>query len=152
MKIEEKKMDEKQVAYISFKGPYDEVPVLMGEIVGFVMAKSLQIMGPPFGIYYNSPQEVLVEELVYEVGIPFAGEAQEEGRIKIKIMPAQLVLSAIHKGPYNEVGTVIGALGEHAYKNGYEIVGAPMEIYLSDPNEVAESELLTEVCFPVMKK
>ncbi len=152
MEIKEKKIEENQVAYISFKGSYDEVPVLLGEIVGFIMAKGLQIMGPPFGVYYNSPQEVPVEELMYEVGIPFVGESLEEGRIKIKIMPAQLVLSAIHKGPYNEVGTVIGALAEHAYKNGYEIIGAPMEIYLSDPNEVPENELLTEVCFPVIKK
>jgi effector-binding domain-containing protein len=46
----------------------------------------------------------------------------------------------------------IGALAEHAYKNNYEIIGPPIEIYLSDPNETPESELLTEMCFPVMKK
>ena len=86
---------------ISYKGSYDEVPVLMGEVVGFIMAKKLQIVGPPFGVYFNSPQEVQVEELQYEVGMPFAGETMEEGRVKIKTTPEQLVLSTTYKGPYS---------------------------------------------------
>lgn len=152
MDIVEKKIGKRQVAYISYKGPFDEIPVLMGEVVGFIMAKGLQMMGPPFGIYYNSPQEVPVEELMYEVGMPISGEAAEEGRVKIKTVQEQLVLSAVHKGPYNEVGMVYGAIAQYAYQNGYEIIGPPMEIYLSDPNETPENELLTECTFPVIKK
>ena len=116
------------------------------------MAKGLQMMGPPFGVYFNSPQQVPVEDLMYEVAIPFAGDAEEEGRVKIKTIPAQLVLSTIHKGPYSECGMAMGALAEYAYKNSYEIAGPPMETYLSDPNETPEKELLTEVCFPVIKR
>lgn len=152
MEIKEKKIGKRQVAYISYKGSFEEIPVLMGEVVGFIMAKGLQIMGPPFGVYYNSPQEVPVEELMYEVGMPFAGEVQEEGRIKIKTEPEKLVLSAVHKGPYNEVGQVYGAIAQYAYQNGYEIIGPPIETYLSDPNETPEKDLLTECNFPVMKK
>jgi effector-binding domain-containing protein len=152
MDIVEKKIGKRQVAYITYKGSYEEVPVLMGEIVGFIMAKGLQIMGPPFGVYFNSPQEVPIEELMYEVGMPFAGEAKEEGRIKIKTEPEQLVLLTVYKGPYSGCGAAIGALAQYAYKNGYEIIGPPMETYISDPNETPESELITEMCFPVMKK
>lgn len=152
MEIVEKKIGERQVAYVTYKGPYDEVPVLMGEVVGFVMAKGLQMMGPPFGVYFNSPHEVPAEELMYEVGMPFAGEAEGEGRVKIKVNPEQLVLSTIYKGPYSECGTALGALAQYAYKNGYEIVGPPTETYLSDPNETPEKDLVTEVWFPVIKK
>ncbi len=152
MEIMEKKIEKRQVVYISYKGSYEEVPVLMGEVVGFIMAKGLQIMGPPFGVYFNSPEEVPVEELMYEVAMPFAGEAEEEGRVKIKTIPEQLVLSTVYKGPYSECGTAIGALAQHAYQNGYEITGPPMETYISDPNETPEKDLLTEMCFPVMKK
>lgn len=152
MEIVEKKLGKRQVAYITYKGSYEEVPVLMGEVVGFIMAKGLQIMGPPYGVYFNSPQEVSVEELMYEIAMPFAGEAEEEGRVKIKTNPEQLVLSTVYKGPYSECGTAIGALAEHAYKNGYEIIGPPMETYISDPNQTPESELITEMSFPVMKK
>ncbi|MCC7564025.1 MAG: GyrI-like domain-containing protein [Methanobacterium sp.] len=152
MEIVEKNVEKRQVAYINYKGSYEEVPVLMGEVVGFMMAKGLQIMGPPFGVYFNSPEEVPVEELIYEIAMPFAGEAEEEGRVKIKTIPEQMVLSTVYKGPYSECGTAIGALAQHAYQNGYEIIGPPMETYISDPNETPEEDLLTEMCFPVMKK
>ncbi len=152
MEIVEKKIGERQVAYISYKGSFEEIPVLMGEVVGYVMAKGLQMMGPPFGVFYNSPQEVPVEEVMYEIGIPFDGEAEEEGWVKIKTEPEKLVLSTIYKGPYSECGTAIGALAEYAYKNGYEIIGPLTETYLSDPNETPENQLVTEEWFPVMKK
>ena len=48
---------------------------------------------------------------------PLVKKTEEEGRVKIKTVPAQLVLSTIHKGPYSEAGMAIGALAEHAYKN-----------------------------------
>ena len=152
MEIVEKKLGKRQIAYITYKGSYEEIPTLMGEVVGFIMAKGLQIMGPPFGVYFNSPHEVPVEELMYELAMPFAGEAKEEGRVKIKTTQEQLVLSTVYKGPYSECGTAIGALVEYAEENGYEIIGPPMETYISDPNETPESELETEMCFPVMKK
>jgi effector-binding domain-containing protein len=41
---------------------------------------------------------------------------------------------------------------EYATKNGYEVTGPPMELWLTNPMEVAESELLTEVRFPVTKR
>jgi len=100
----------------------------------------------------TAPQEVPVEEVMYKIGIPFDGEAEEEGRVKIKTEPEKLVLSTIYKGPYSECGTAIGALAEYAYKNGYEIVGPLTETYLSDPNETPEDQLVTEEWFPVMKK
>jgi len=152
MKIEEKKIAERIVAYITYKGSYDEIPVLLGEVVGFIMANGLQMMGPPFGIYFNSPQEVSEEELMYEIAMPFAGEAKEVGRVKIKTVPEQLVLSTTYKGPYSEAGIAIGAVAQYAYQNSYEIIGPPMETYLSDPNETPEKELITEISFPVMKK
>lgn len=120
--------------------------------MGFIMAKGLQMMGAPFGIYFNSPHEVPVEELMYEVGMPFDGDADEEGRVKIKAVPEQLVLSTVYEGPYSGCGTAIMALVQYAQKNGYEIVGAPIETYISDPNETPENELITEMSFPVMKK
>jgi effector-binding domain-containing protein len=62
------------------------------------------------------------------------------------------VLSAIHKGAYSQIAPVYAALMEYATKNGYEVTGPPMELWLTNPMEVAESELLTEVRFPVAKR
>jgi AraC family transcriptional regulator len=61
------------------------------------------------------------------------------------------VLSAMHKGPYTEVGPVIHAVVEYALENGYDIVGPISEAYLNDPLITPEDELLTEVRIPVIK-
>jgi effector-binding domain-containing protein len=152
MEIEVKKVDEMQVAYIPYTGPFEVLPQLLGEVVQWVMNKGLQIVGMPFALYYNSPMEVPPEELKWETGIPFKGEGNEEGRIKIKKIPSQLVLTTIHKGPYDQVAPIYAAIMEYVFKNSYEIAGPPMELYLNDPREVGESETLTEIQQPVTKK
>ncbi len=149
MKIEVKNIEETQVAYISVTGSYEQLPELFGEVVGYVMKENLQITEPPYGIYFNSPMEVPQEELKYEVGIAFNGEATGEGRVRIKKIPAHQAVSAVYKGPYGQTAQVYQALIEFAMNNGYEIEGAVKEIYLTNPMEVDESELLTEVQFPL---
>jgi len=155
-KIELKTVEEKQAACIFHAIPVtsvgEDMGALLRQIFEWEVKNNLQMAGPPFSIYYSSPEEMQRGELKYEVGIPFVGEARDEGDIKIKTFPAQHVLSTIHKGPYRELGSVYAAVMEHLMKNGYEIAGAPIELYLNNPMDVPESELLTEVQFPVMKR
>ena len=87
-----------------------------------------------------------------EVGFPFKGEAKSEGKVEIKKIPAQEVLSVIHKGPYREVGPAYATLFQYAKEKGCVSQGCPLEIYLNDPAKVAEKELLTEIQLPIKKK
>ena len=154
--INVKMIEEKQVACIFHAGSTAEIgedmSTLITELVNWAMKNGVQMAGAPFTIHYSSPEEISRGKLNYEVGFPFVGEARAEGDITIKTIPAQQVISAIHKGSYRDVGPVYAALMEYAAKNGYEIAGAPMELYLNNPMEVSESELLTEVQFPVVKQ
>ena len=152
MEVEIKNIEEEKAAYVSVTGPYDQLPELFGEVVGYVMKENLQITEPPYGIYLNSPMEVPPEELQYEVGITFTGDANGEGRVKIKEIPAHQVVSTVYKGPYGQAAQIYQALMKYAMENSYDIVGPVKEIYINNPMEVSESELLTEVQFPVMKK
>lgn len=155
-KIELKTVEEKQAACIFHAIPVasvgEDMGALLRQIFEWEMKNNLQMAGPPFSVYYSSPEEMRRGELKYEVGIPFVGEARDEGNIKIKKFPTQHVLSTIHKGPYRDLGPVYAAVMEYMTKNGYEMAGAPMELYLNNPMEVLESELLTEVQFPVIKR
>lgn len=152
MEIEVKNIEETQVAYVSATGSYEQLPELFGEVVGYVMKEELKITEPPYGIFFNSPMEVPPEELQFEIGIPFIGEAKGEGRVKIKKVPAHYVASTVYKGHYGQALQIYQALIEYTAMNGYEIVGPVKEIYLNNPMEVIEDELLTEVRFPVAKK
>lgn len=150
MKIESKTIEEKQVASISYLGPVEDMGGLIEELIGFVMKMMLEITGPPFVVYYTNPMEVAPEKMEYDVGIPFKGDLKDEGKISVKILPEHQVLSSIHQGPYQEVGSVYGMMMEHIFKEGYEIIGVPREVYLNSPGEVPESELLTEIQFPII--
>ncbi|MBM4241043.1 MAG: GyrI-like domain-containing protein [Euryarchaeota archaeon] len=151
MEIKEKRIEEMRVAYTPYRGSYDKIPELMGEVVDWLMNKGLQMTGMIYGTYYNSPEDVPEEDLQYEIGASFDGDAQQEGRVGVKELPEHTVLAAMHKGPYTEVGPVIHAIVKYAVKNGYDIVGPITEVYLNSPMEVPESELLTEVRLPVIK-
>lgn len=152
MEIEVKNIEETQVAYVPAKGSYEQLPELFGEVVGYVMKEGLQITEPPYGIFFNNPQEVPQDELKFEIGISFIGEAEGEGRVKVKNVPAHQVVSTVYKGPYGQAAQVYQTVIEYAMKNGYEIAGAVKELYINNPMEVSEDELLTEVRFPVQKK
>ena len=152
MKMEIKSINEKKAAYVSVTGPYDQIPELLEEVVRYVTAENLQITEPPYGIYQNSPMEVSPEELQYEVGIAFNGDAHGKGRVKVKEITAHQVVSTVYKGPYGQAAQIYQALIEYANENGYNIAGPVKEIYMNKPLEVTEDELLTEVQFPVMKK
>ncbi len=154
--IEVKTIHEIRAACVSHNGSSatigEDMGRHLGQLIGWVQQKGLQMTGPPFAVYYSMPEDMAKGHMQFEVGIPISGAAEETKDIKLKTFPAQNVLSAIHKGPYNQIGSVYAALMEYIEKNGYEVIGPPMELWLNNPMEVAESELLTEVRFPVAKK
>ena len=152
MEILEKRIEETKVAYAQYKGSYDKIPTHLQELGQLVIDDGLNLTGMVYGAYFNSPDEVPENQLEYELGFSFDGDLKlQEGIVGFKEIPEHTVLAAVHKGPYNEVGPVIQAIGEYADNNGYDIVGPVTEVYLNDPNEVSPDDLLTEVRFPVIK-
>jgi hypothetical protein len=58
-------------------------------------------------------------------------------------------LQVMHRGPYNQVGSVYTRICAHAASQGLEAVGPGHEIYISDPRRVAPERLKTIVRMPV---
>jgi AraC family transcriptional regulator len=151
MRIKEKRIPETKVAYVQYLGSYDKIPEHMQEVGQWVMEKGLEMTGMVYGTYFNSPEDVPEEQLQYEIGFSINGDAEPEGNVGIKVIPEHTMLTALHKGPYTEIGRVIRAITKYSAKHGYDIVGPVTEVYLNDPNEVSERNLRTEVRFPVIK-
>ena len=59
------------------------------------------------------------------------------------------MVSLVHKGSYETIGMAYKTLYEHITKNGLEMTGPMMDIYLNDPNTVEPEEILTEIQAPV---
>lgn len=151
MEVEEKRMQDTQVAFIRYRGPYDMIPELMEEVVNWVKNKNLNMTGMVYGAYFNRPDDVPPEELFYEIGVPFEGTANDEGNVQVKIIPEHTVVTTVHKGPLDQIGPTIDRLAKYAVENGYDIIGPVTEVYLNNLNEVAPEELRIEVQFPVIK-
>ena len=143
------------VAFIAMKGPYTQISEAFGKLYGWIGQKGYIPAGPPSGSYFNVPGEVPDEELSWELRSPIAGDVAPSGPsmqgLGVKRLGRARVAAAIHKGPFDTVGATYEAMANWINENGYEIVGPADEVYLSNPQDTAPEELLTEVRFPVRK-
>jgi effector-binding domain-containing protein len=145
------------VAFVFQQGPFDEIPEAMGKLEKWFSENDYTMAGPPIGVYYDHPEHVLPDSLRWEIQIALAeevGAKAPEGGVGVKTVQPMLVAVTYHKGAYEEVGETYGMLFAWAAKNGYQIVGAPREIYWRDPETTPTEKLLSELQIPVrsMKK
>ncbi len=151
-----KTVEPRMVAYKGVKGSFTQVPGTIGEVVGWIMQRGLSMSGPPVGVYFNDPGQVAEEELVWEIQWPVAGDADpadpDEQGIGLKRVDSYDAAATVHRGPYESIGPIYGKLVQWIMGNGYDIAGAPEEVYLNDPTAEPKEEPLTEIRFPVVKK
>ena len=69
--------------------------------------------------------------------------------VTIKQIEAQTVAYADRKGPFDQIGSVIGELFAWMGKKGYIPDGPPGGFYFNSPEEVAPAELLWELYCPL---
>jgi len=67
MDVKLKKTKPMQAATISHVGSYAEMGRLYEEIAKWLRQKRLRITGPPFGLFYDNPEEVPTDKLRSEV-------------------------------------------------------------------------------------
>lgn len=152
IEIKFKSIKEKQVAYIVTTGPYRQISELFDELMDYITKNNIHTTEYPYCTFFNNTLNIPPEELHYEIGIPFIGNAEEESGIKIKKIPEYQVVSTIYTGSYKYTKQIYLTLMEYTVKKGYLIAGPVTEIYINNPMEVPESKLKIEVRFPVIKK
>ena len=121
----------------------------MGEafdtIMAHVEAGGAQYAGPPFTLY---PGE-MAEELDVVVCMPVAPGATAGPGVDLEEVPGGTVACTMHKGPYAAVGGAYGAIQAWMAANGHRPGAPPREVYVNEPGTVPESELLTEIDWPI---
>ena len=125
---------------------------LIGELFGFIESRSnprnnLKMTGPCMFICHD--EEYRETGANIEVAIPVSGSiSTDDVNVDLVTLPAVKIVSAIHKGPYNEVGIAYTRLFEFMQENNMEPAGPSRALYINDPGEVSEDELMTEVQIP----
>ncbi|MCK9150460.1 GyrI-like domain-containing protein [Methanobacterium alcaliphilum] len=150
MKIEEKTIEEEQIAVIKHIGPVEEMGSLIEKIEIWAAAEDIELNGPPFAIYYNYPQKENADKTVYDIGFPVEGDVKGNQNISIATIPEHKVVYAIYIGPYSEIQKTYQKMVNFVMTNHYDVIGSPKEIYHNSPQEVAAGELMTEIQFPVI--
>ncbi len=108
------------------------------------------VNGPAFSIYHD--WNLVKGSVAYTSGVPVNNIPSdlpsnfETG----EIAPIQ-VYKVIHKGPYQYLGnawsTIYAMERNKEFKKNKHF--HPFELYLNNPMDVSENELITEICFPV---
>ncbi len=108
-------------------------------------ATGAETVGPPMVF---SP-DFGKEEFDLVVCMPVAAGAVAGEGIALEEIPGAHVVSTTHKGPYPGVPEAYTALFSWLEENGRKPAGPAREVYLNDPQDVPESELLVEVSIPL---
>ena len=136
------------------RGTYGEtIPKLIGELIKELynsdnQRKLVKMTGPFMTLYHDHGYKNVDADI--EIALPVTGRVfiQDLG-IEVKNIPGAKVVSLVHKGPYENVGIGWMKLHEYSVEKGIEIVGPFREIYLNDPEDTPQDELMTELQAPI---
>ena len=131
---------------ILHKGPFTDIEAVVEKLMKAIQEQKITPEEPMIGIYYNSPAEVAPEELQWEMGFPISAQVEVQAPLQKKEWKFTLVVSAIHKGPYEETGKTFYKMFEWMQANELVPVGPVMERYLNVPTpETKPEDLRTEI-------
>jgi len=140
---------------IPHKGPFTEIEGIIGQLMQAIQEQEIAPAGPMIGVYYNSPDMVKPEELEWEMGFPVSAQVEVKAPLEIKEWKFTHVVSAIHKGPYEETGKTLSKMFEWMKANKLTPAGPFMERYLTMPTpDTKPEDLRTEIwhaCWKVEK-
>ena len=136
------------------KGTYQMIPQMMGELFHHLTAKGAQIAGMPTFVCHETSAEEAKKagaegRAVVEVVVPVAGKVEGAGDIKCYVLPGGRMLTAVHKGPYEECERTYQEMFAWIGTERKRVVGPIRETYLNDPRQVGPQETLTEIRIPI---
>ena len=107
-----KQTEPQSIAYLSMKGPYSLIAESYGKLYGWVAQRGLEPVGMPAAVYLTMPGQTPESESLWELWAPVAGAEEcvpDEQGIGIKCLDSETVASAMHKGPYDQIGAGVRA-------------------------------------------
>lgn len=143
-----------RVMSIKGEGPYAEI---VGPLIEQLCAEvyspenqknGIKCTGPVTAIYTSEECDETGGPV--EVALPVAGTvALKNPSMEIRTLPDTRALTVIHKGSYFNLGMTHKKLYEYIQEHNLKCSGPARELYLNDPAETAEEDLIVEIQYPV---
>lgn len=119
-----------------------------GAVVQAITAAGVATTCKPFLVHHEVVDEQTDGDI--EICIPVPPDTViAGGQVRGAEIPGGQVAATVHRGPYAEISSAYHYVTGWIQEHGYEHAGPPREIYLNDPQTVAQEDLLTEVQFPI---
>lgn len=151
-KVEVKRLDKIQW-YLSVRDTINQMQMnnihgkLYQEISEFMDGQNIKSSSAPI-MFYHFWSDSIID---IEAGIPLKDSIfVENARIKLNKIDTGNVVTASHFGPYERLPETYYSINEWMRKNEVEVIGAPWEVYITDP--AAESnpqKWETQIFFPI---
>ena len=140
-----KDVKELRIISITYKGKYSDCGKYMGKL--FKVGGS-KIAGKVFNRFLDEGYEEIAE---VEVCLPVKEEINHPD-VEYKVLPVCRVISTIHVGPYNEVGSAYQMLIDYRNEHSLTANSPCREIYLKGPGMIFRGnprKYITEVQMPI---
>lgn len=115
------------------------------KLLNKIISEKLTVLSKPMVMFHsdNFNEDGLETEFAIQVKEHITGTRDFDPK---------LCLKSTHKGSYSELSSIYTRLLNHAENEGYKLTSALFEIYVTDPSQVDDENLLiTEVYLPVKK-
>ena len=123
------------IAYLRCRGSWRQLPEVLAKLDEHMAGNRLKPEGPASGIYHNTPAEVDVRELIWEVFYPVKPGTprldEDSSGFGVKKVPGKRMATLIHRGPYRQAGSSYARLEEWIEGRGLQVSGPAEETYLS---------------------
>ena len=117
------------------------------KLMEYIAQQGKEIAGAPYCCYTNANEDFTQFDM--EFGIPVSEAVAASGEIVMSQTYEGKALTGMHKGAYKDLDTTYMALMDYVKENSLELTGAYYDYYISNPDDTPESELLTQVLFPI---
>jgi effector-binding domain-containing protein len=145
---------ELKVLGIRKRGKYQMIAELLPQLFQYAVEKGARIQGPPMFVCHETGVDEVMKadkegNADVEVAVPVGGEIEGTDEIKYYTLPGGKMAKIIHKGPYEACEPAYKKLFAWIEEKGNKIIGPTREVYLNDPREVGQEEILTEIYAPI---
>jgi effector-binding domain-containing protein len=137
-------VDEIQMVYYSFTGPYMQSFDDFGQLMGHIQANNLPMGAYSLGIYYDDPNVVPENELRSEIGYMVTAPVSETKKFKYKKIPAGKAVSVRYTS-MDEIYPAYEAISKYIMENKIETESFSLEIYYSNDPSVIDAEILMPI-------
>jgi len=117
------------------------------KLMEYLAEQGKQIAGAPYLAYMNANEDW--SQFDIELGIPIGETIPVQDEFQISRSCEGKAITTTYKGPYKDIEVAYIALMDYAKENTLESTGVYYDYYLNDPADTPESELLTQVVYPI---